>query len=153
MADVQEQEGTVLASNGGEAPEGEALAHGRVVDDYVPAPPPESATAAMSERALSETIHVLRLACATNRAPMIAVALATVELLVARGFIRGEVTSLMLDGEGRSGAEASLNARGLSEYPERLPVVAQPLHLVCGCEDFGQEEDIEVCPRASVSIQ
>jgi hypothetical protein len=54
------------------------------------------------------------------------------------------VTSLMLDGEGRVPGEAGMNARGLSEAPHLLPVAAQALHLVCCCEDFGHEEDVEV---------
>ena len=55
-----------------------------------------------------------------------------------------QVMSLMLEGEGRAGSGGGMNARGLSDAPHLLPPAAQALHLICCCEDFGHEEEVEV---------
>jgi hypothetical protein len=117
----------------------------RVLEDYVLSPTAAAVVEPMTDRAAWETMHVLRLAYSTGKAPLIETALVTLEQLIARGFLVGEVTSLLLEGEGRSSEEGSMNSRGLSNYPEYLPVLAQALHLMCCCEDFAQDEEVEVC--------
>jgi hypothetical protein len=116
------------------------------MEDYVPSTMATAIVEPMTDRAAWETMHVMRMACTTGRATLIETALATLERLIARGFLAGEVTSLLLEGEGRSSEEGSLNSRGLSNFPEYLPVLAQALHLMCCCEDFAQDEEVEVCP-------
>jgi hypothetical protein len=145
--DEQPKEGIVYAAVDGDAataplqPQPELAA--AVVDGYV-APPPPQAPPVMSERAGVELIHVLRLACATGRAPCVVVALSAVQRLLAQGYLHGEVASLMLDGEGRIAGDAGMHARGLSTHPAALPLPAQVLHLVCACEDHCHEEEVEV---------
>jgi hypothetical protein len=70
-----------------------ALARERLVEDYVASPRAPSVAAPMSERAAAETIEVLRIACETDKAPFIVIALGALERLVARGFLQGEARS------------------------------------------------------------
>lgn len=105
---------------------------------------------AIPDGAAKALMHVLRLAVATAKPPFIMVALATVQQVVAAGYIQGEVSSLILDGEGRGGVEQpGMVARGLSMTPERLGVAAQSLHLVCACEDCCSDEEVEVLNKSA----
>jgi hypothetical protein len=155
LANDREGEGTVFAGAQADAQQEDAatvLVNDRLVEDYVKSPKEVVVAEAMSERAVFETVRVLRLACATGKAPFIIIALGALERLVARGFLQGEVVSLMLEGEGRTTGDTSMNSRGLSDTPEQLPVAAQALHLICCCEDFGHEEEVEVRHPVSSSV-
>jgi hypothetical protein len=96
------------------------------------------------DRASQALLHVLRLAVDTEKAPFIIIALSTVQQMVAAGYIQGEASSLVLEGEMFSGNEGGVAARGMSKTPEKLSVAAQVLHLVCTCEEYCNDDEIEV---------
>lgn len=129
--DVEEQGGTVEES---------------VVENYVKAQSGPHLPDRIPDRASQALLHVLRLAVATEKAAFIIVALSTIQQMVAAGYIQGEANSLVLEGEMFSGNEGGVAARGMSKTPENLGVAAQVLHLVCTCEEYCNDDEIEVLP-------
>jgi hypothetical protein len=115
-----------------------------IVENYVRAPSCQHLPEAIPERASRALFHVLRLAVATEKAPFIIIALSTVQQMVAAGYIQGEAHSLVLEGEALGSNEAGVAARGMSREPEHLSVAAQVLHLVCSCEEYCNDDEIEV---------
>ena len=116
-----------------------------VLENYVKTPSVQYLPDPIPDRATKALLHVLRLAVATEKAPFIIVALSTVQQMVAAGFIQGEANSLVLEGEMFSGNEGGVAARGMSKSPENLGVAAQVLHLVCTCEEYCNDDEIEAC--------
>lgn len=151
--------GAVQASNGhagvvytASAKNGEVhTVESHVMDDYVQ-PGLQQPPRAIADGAARALLHVLRLAVATAKPPFVIIALSTVQQVVAAGFVQGEISSLILEGEGRSGGEPQgMLARGLSMTPAKLGVAAQALHLVCACEDCCSDEEVEVRTEPLVS--
>lgn len=114
-----------------------------ILEEYVHPERPRPAQP-ISQRAAIELMRVLRLCTESNKPGLVSVALSTLQQLVAQGYLAGAVTSLMLEGEGRIVGEAGMHARGLSTTPQHLDVPAQVLHLVCSCDDYCHDEEVEV---------
>ena len=107
---------------------------GSFVEDYVQSPREPSVVEPMSERAAFETIRVLRLACETDKAPFIVVALGALERLVARAFIQGEVrhrSNLSFKRKRCGGAERSAAPVPRRSLPHRLLSLPRPSCVPC----------------------
>lgn len=155
MLYVQEVNGTAAGAvytNGHTDKNGETVSvNEHVLEDYVQ-PGSQQLPRAIPDVASKALLHVLRLAIATGKPPFVVVALSTIQQVVAAGFIQGEIASLIVDGEARSGEQSGMLARGLSMSPEKLSVPSQALHLVCACEDCCSDEDVEVRPPKTACI-
>jgi hypothetical protein len=123
-----------------------------VLENYVKSPSAQHLPNPIPHRASKALLHVLRLAVATEKAPFIIVALSTVQQMVAAGYIQGEANSLVLEGEMTSGNEGGVAAKGMSKHPENLGVAAQVLHLVCTCEEYCNDDEIEARSSSSTRI-
>lgn len=134
----------VLYTTDAEADQQTATVEEAVLENYVKAPSGPHLPDPIPERASKALLHVLRLAVATEKAPFIIVALSTLQQMVAAGYIQGEANSLVLEGEMYSGNEGGVAARGMSKSPENLGIAAQVLHLVCTCEEYCNDDEIEV---------